>query len=669
MLPTRGGYGLQKRYSIHEGPGEGKIDYEKALNPRQAEAVLHGDGPLLVIAGAGTGKTRTLIYRVARLVEIGHPPSSILLLTFTRRASEEMLRRAATLLDRRCEKVSGGTFHSFANAFLRRHAAEAGFGNNFTILDRADSEDLVGLLRHEVHAGHKTVRFPRKETLADLFSRAVNRQEDISAAVEREAPHFLYCLDDIVTIARLYEAAKRERNLMDYDDLLVHLAALLRGNEAIRRQASETYRHILVDEYQDTNRIQAEILRLLAFTHDNAMAVGDDSQSIYSFRGANFRNIMDFPSDFPGTKVVFLEENYRSRQPILDVTNEIIAGAREKFPKHLFTSRTGGEKATLLCSPNERLQSVFVADRILSLHENEGVPLSEIAVLFRAAYLSFDLEVELAKRRIPYRKFGGFKFLETAHVKDVIAHLRLIDNPRDALSLSRALMLVPGIGRKVSADISRQAHADASLLPVLSSLKGRKRSEEAARLAALLAELGARSDGTAGGTMPPSEMMARVIAYYRPILEARFDDYPRRLKDLDHLESLCARFAKLSEFLSEITLEPPQASVGDIAATDAESDTLTLSTIHSAKGLEWKAVFILWVLDGKLPLLRAAEKEDELEEERRLLYVAATRAKDMLVMTYPVNIYERVSGTVLSKPSRFVDEIRRGVLPRFSLVE
>ena len=660
---------MQKRYSIQETPGGGKIDYGKALNPRQAEAVLHGDGPLLVIAGAGTGKTRTLIYRVARLVEQGNPPSSILLLTFTRRASEEMLRRAALLLDRRCEKVSGGTFHSFANILLRRHASTAGFSSNFTILDRADSEDLVGLLRQEVHSGHKTVRFPRKETLADLFSRAVNRGEDIATAVEREAPHFFYCLDDITTIARLYEAAKRERNLMDYDDLLVHLAALLRGNETIRRQASESYRHILVDEYQDTNRIQAEILRLLAFTHDNAMVVGDDSQSIYSFRGANFRNIMDFPSDFPGAKVVFLEENYRSRQPILDVTNEIIAGAREKFPKHLFTTRAGGEKATLLSSPNERLQSVFVADRILSLHEDEGVPLSEIAVLFRAAYLSFDLEVELVKRHIPYRKFGGFKFLETAHVKDVIAHLRLIDNPRDALSLSRALMLVPGIGRKVSADISREAHAEASLLPVLSSLKARKRSEEAARLAALLAELGARHDGSAEGTLTVSEMMARVIAYYRPFLEARFDDYPRRLKDLDHLESLCARFRKLSEFLSEITLEPPQASVGDIAAPGEERDTLTLSTIHSAKGLEWKAVFILWVLDGKLPLSRAAESEEELEEERRLLYVAATRAKDLLIMTYPVNIYERASGTVLSKPSRFVEEIRQGILPRFSLIE
>jgi DNA helicase-2/ATP-dependent DNA helicase PcrA len=424
-----------------------------------------------------------------------------------------------------------------------------------------------------------------------------------------------------------------------------------------------------VDEYQDTNRIQAEILRLLAAVHDNVMAVGDDSQSIYSFRGANFRNIMDFPSDFPGAKVVFLEENYRSRQPILDVTNEIIAGAREKFPKRLFTSRAGGDKAAILSAPSERIQSAYVADRILELHEEDGISLSEIAVLFRAAYLSFDLEVELAKRHIPYRKFGGFKFLETAHVKDVIAHLRLIENPRDTLSLLRALLLVPGIGRKAGADISRKAHEEASLLPVLSMLSARKRSEEAARLAGLLAELAGPKGDAVPESLRVTEAVAKVIAYYRPIMEARFDDYPRRLKDLDHLESLCARYRTLSEFLSEITLEPPQASVGDIAAPDGEEETLTLSTIHSAKGLEWKAVFILWALDGKMPLSRAAEDEEEMEEERRLLYVAATRAKDLLVLTYPVNIYERATGTVLSKPSRFVEEIPAGVLPRYALIE
>ncbi|HBX42546.1 MAG TPA: ATP-dependent helicase [Deltaproteobacteria bacterium] len=652
-----------KRYTVREVPASaGRIDYDGVLNPRQREAVLHGDGPLLVIAGAGTGKTRTLIYRVARLVETGVPPPCVLLLTFTRRASEEMLRRASLLLDRRCDRVSGGTFHSFANTVLRRYAGAIGFGESFTILDRADSEELVGLLRHEVHVAHKTVRFPRKETLADLFSRAVNRGEDVATAVERTAPHFLYCLDDILRIHMLYGKAKRDRNLMDYDDLLVHLATLLREHGGIREAVSGAYRHILVDEYQDTNRIQAEILRLLATAHDNVMTVGDDSQSIYSFRGARFRNILDFPSDFPGTKVVYLEENYRSVQPILDVTNEIIARAAEKFPKRLFTTRGGGEKPSLLSAPNERVQSAFVADRILELHEEHGIPLREIAVLFRASYLSFDLELELARRHIPYRKFGGFKFLETAHVKDVIAHLRLVENPRDTLSLSRALMLLPGVGRKRSAEIARRAFEEASHGPVLASLSSMKASEYAGRLSGCLREL-------MESRAAPAEAMARVLAYYRPLLEAKYDDWPRRLKDLEHLEALCARHRTLSSFLSEVTLEPPEASVGGIAAPEGDDDTLTLSTIHSAKGLEWKAVFILWVLDGKLPLSRAAEEEEEMEEERRLLYVAATRAKDALVLTYPVNIYERASGTVLSLPSRFVEEIPPGVLPRYALIE
>jgi DNA helicase-2/ATP-dependent DNA helicase PcrA len=654
---------MTKRYSLREIPaGAGKVDYDGVLNPRQREAVLHGDGPLLVIAGAGTGKTRTLIYRVARLVETGVPPPSVLLLTFTRRAAEEMLRRASLLLDRRCDRVSGGTFHSFANTVLRRHAGAIGFGGNFTILDRADSEELVGLLRQEIHVAHRTVRFPRKETLADLFSRAVNRGEDVATTVERNAPHFLYCLEDILRIHLLYGAAKRERNLMDYDDLLVHLATLLAEHPGIRRTVSESFRHILVDEYQDTNRIQAEILRLLADTHDNVMTVGDDSQSIYSFRGARFRNILDFPSDFPGAKVVYLEENYRSVQPILDFTNEIIAQAAEKFPKHLFTSRGGGQKPSLLSAPNERTQSMFVADRILELHEEHGVPLREIAVLFRAAYLSFDLEVELAKRHLPYRKYGGFKFLETAHVKDVIAHLRLIENPRDTVSLSRALMLVPGVGRKRSAEMARRAYEEASHAPVLSMLDAMKSSEAAGRLSGCIRELAEKP-------LPPSETTARVLAYYRPLLEAKFDDYPRRLKDLEHLESLCARYRTLSSFLAEVTLEPPQASVGDIVAPEGDDDTLTLSTIHSAKGLEWSVVFLIWVLDGKLPLSRAAEDEEEMEEERRLLYVAATRAKNTLVLTYPVNIYERASGTVLSLPSRFVEEIPADVLPRYALIE
>jgi DNA helicase-2/ATP-dependent DNA helicase PcrA len=655
-----------RKYTLHPvaEPGAG-LDYAKALNERQVEAVMHGDGPLLIVAGAGTGKTRTLIYRVARLVERGVPPSSILLLAFTRRSATEMLQRASVLLDRRCEKVAGGTFHSFANLVLRRHAAAIGFGDNFTILDRADSEELVGLMRHEVDVAHKTLRFPKKETLAGLFSRAANREETVRQAVERDAPHFLYCVDDIVRISDLYREAKRERNLMDYDDLLLQLATLLREHPPVRRALSEHYRHILVDEYQDTNRIQAEILRLLADAHDNVTVVGDDAQSIYSFRGARFRNIMDFASDFPSARIVWLEENYRSRQPILDVSNEVIARAAEKFPKKLFSTRDGGERPALVSAPDERTQSLFVADRIVELVEEQGLSLSEIAVLFRAAYLSFDLEVELAKRHIPYRKFGGFRFLETAHVKDVVAHLRAIDNPRDSLSFSRILSLLPGVGKKKSADLARLAYAQASVAPVVDALSRMTKSPEAARLAALLRSTAAEGAPTA----PVTDTMARVLAHYRPILEGRFDDFPRRIRDLEHMESLCARHGSLPEFLAEITLEPPTASVGDMVAPDDEEEHLTLSTIHSAKGLEWKAVFVIWALDGKLPSVRAADDDEEMEEERRLFYVAATRAKDYLAFVYPVNIYERASGTVLSAPSRFADEVPARLLPRYALID
>ncbi len=656
------------RYTIREVPPDGgRIDYGKALNESQAEAVLHGDGPLLVVAGAGTGKTRTLIYRVARLVEQGIPPSAILLLTFTRRAAEEMLRRASLLLDRRCERVAGGTFHSFANLALRRHAAAAGFGENFTILDRSDAEDLVGLLRQELVGGRKGYRFPRKETLADLYSRAANREEPVAEALARDAPHFLYCQDEIERLHDLYRLAKRERNLMDYDDLLLHLLSLLRENGEIRASLSGAYRHVLVDEYQDTNRIQAEILRLLVSSHGNVVAVGDDSQSIYSFRGARFRNIMDFPADFPGARVVLLERNYRSVQPVLDVTNEIIAGAAEKYPKRLVAAREGGTRPSLVAAPHERLQSAYVADRILELSEEGGIPLSEVAVLFRAAHLSFDLEVELAKRRIPFRKFGGFRFLETGHVKDVVAHLRVLENPRDGVSLSRVLQLIPGVGKKTGADLALSAHREATLAPVLSSLSSMRRSEAAGKLAALLTGLSRPLESGEG--LPVPEIVSRVTAYYRPLMEAKFDDWPRRVKDLEHLESMAARYRTLSAFLSEITLDPPEASVADLSAPGGDDEFLTLSTIHSAKGLEWKAVFVLWALDGKIPLSRAADDPDEMEEERRLLYVAATRAKDDLVFTHPIQIYERASGTVLSKPSRFLEPIPASFLPRFALLE
>ncbi|MDX9760167.1 MAG: ATP-dependent helicase, partial [Bacteroidota bacterium] len=401
-----------------------RIRYRDELNAAQYEAATVLEGPVLVVAGAGTGKTRTLTYRVARLIESGVPPESVLLLTFTRKAAREMLRRAALLLDERTERVSGGTFHSFANMVLRQHAAEIGYAVNFTILDQGDSEDVINMLRTRLGLSEKKKRFPKKQTVQRIYSMSVNTLTPLDIIVARDYPQFVEQTDDIEQLARAYVGYKRANNIMDYDDLLVNLVTLLEQKEEIRRRLGERYRYIMVDEYQDTNRLQARIVRQLAAMHNNVMAVGDDAQSIYSFRGANFRNIMDFPKDYDNCRIITLEENYRSTQPVLDFTNEIIRMAAEKYSKTLFTSRREGMTPSLIAMEGENTQSRYIAQQVLELRE-EGVPLKEISVLFRAGYHSFDLEIELARYNIPYVKYGGLKLMETAHIKDMLAYLRV----------------------------------------------------------------------------------------------------------------------------------------------------------------------------------------------------------------------------------------------------
>ncbi len=424
-----------------------RIKYAELLNPSQLAAVTHRDGPILVIAGAGSGKTRTLIYRVARLIESGVPPGAILLLTFTRRASQEMLRRVEHLVGDRTRAVAGGTFHSFANLTLRQFGSAIGLKPNFTILDRSDMEDVVNLLRTRMGLGSRDRRFPKKGAITEAISMARNKRRELGEEIEFDFPHLAEHRDDLVRLAAAYDAYKRERGLLDYDDLLYRLADLLEQHDNVRRRLSDTYRYVMIDEYQDTNLIQAELVRLLAATHRNVMAVGDDAQSIYSFRGANFRNIMDFPEIFPGARVVKLEQNYRSLQGILDVANEVISRAADKYTKVLTAERLGEFRPLLVRAQDEHMQSRFVAERILELRE-QGVELGEIAVLFRSGFHSFDLELELQRRDIPFVKRGGFKFIETAHIKDVLAHLRVVVNPADAVSWLRALMLVPGVGHR-----------------------------------------------------------------------------------------------------------------------------------------------------------------------------------------------------------------------------
>ena len=636
-------------------------DYAQELNPQQLAAVEVVDGPALVIAGAGSGKTRVLVYRVARLIDTGIDPASILLLTFTRKAAQEMLGRVGLLIGPQSERVMGGTFHSVANVLLRRYGRTIGLEPGFTILDRGDSEDLVNLVRVQSGLSETGKRFPRKKTIADLFSKCANTMQSLEDVLFTEYNHFGEFLGELTKLHDAYESTKRQRQLVDYDDLLTRLLELLTLDERARQMISETYRFILVDEYQDTNRLQADVVRKLAATHENVMAVGDDSQSIYSFRGATVRNIMEFPELFPGTRVFKLEENYRSTQSILALANEIIQGATEKYSKTLFTQKGQGERPALVQTVGESPQSRFVAQKILELRE-EGVPLDDIAVLFRSSFHAFDLEIELAKRDVPFVKRGGFKFLETAHVKDVLAHLRVVHNPLDTVSWNRSLLLVDGVGQKRARDLIAQlAHSEAPHETLRQG--GGRAALGLSNLAAALESVGGIEDGS------PPDQVNRLLEYYYPILKEQYDDYPKRIRDLEHLLVMAERYGDLEGFLADVTLEPPDESVTGIEAPDRDDERLVLSTIHSAKGLEWRCVFVIWLVDGRFPSSYSFLTDEELEEERRLLYVAVTRAKQCLYLTFPVQVYDKVTGSVLSKPSRFLDDVSASLVEPWNVVE
>lgn len=650
-----------KKKSDMDGRPTFKIRYAEELNPAQLAAVEQIEGPVLVVAGAGTGKTRTLIYRLSRMIELGIRADSILLLTFTRKASQEMLRRAAMLVGSAAEQIQGGTFHSFANLTLRRHASLLGYGNSFTILDQGDSQDVINLLRGRLGIETNRRRFPRKETIAAMISASINRMIPLREILEEEYPQYRKDADDLEGLARSYQEYKRQHNLMDYDDLLVNLILLLDRFPEVRSRLGDQHRYIMVDEYQDTNKIQHEIVRLLGERHRNVMVVGDDSQSIYSFRGANFRNIMDFPKTFTGTTVITLEENYRSVQPILDFANEILRHSLEKYEKNLFTRRVGGEPPVIISAVNEQLQSQFVVQRVLDLRE-EGIELSDIAILFRSSYLSYDLEIELNKANIPYVKMGGFRFIETAHVKDLIAYLRVLYNPRDVVSWHRILLLISGIGpRSAQRIVDEILEGRITLSPAGAEAATRIGKQPVGTLISLLAEI--QSD-----QLSVSEKVDAVITYYQPLMRSKYDDYTKRLKDVEMFAEIAGRYRSLNSFLADMALEPPTESVIGMEPGE-EDEKLVLSTIHSAKGLEWNSVFILYALDGRFPSIHAARSMDEMEEERRLMYVAATRAKERLIVTYPVNIYDRESGTVLSKPSRFIEPIPEEIAERWVVAE
>jgi DNA helicase-2/ATP-dependent DNA helicase PcrA len=603
-----------------------RIGYQEDLNPAQLEAVTTSEGPVLVIAGAGSGKTRTLVYRVARLVEMGIPPDTILLLTFTRKAAGEMLERAAGLADPRCRSVSGGTFHSLAHRVLRQHGRLLGFDSAFTVLDRSDMEEIIKSLVRENHLDQGGVRFPKRTTLANILSKAANLQLSVEAAMTEEYPHFLGHAGEINRLGELYREYKQSNQLMDYDDLIIFLRQVLSTNKEVRRQLNRQYQYVMVDEYQDTNSIQADIVYWLAHDHQNVMVVGDDSQSIYSFRGANYRNMFDFPTLFSDPKIIKLEENYRSTQPILSFTNALMSQAEEKYTKCLFTKRREGVLPKVINARTEPEQALFICQTIRE-RMDRGRSLRDFAILFRAAHHSFTLEVELTRQGMPFVKYGGFKFMESAHIKDFLAHLRVVVNGEDTLSWGRILRLIKNIGPGKSQSIIAWLRSNRGLPWQIADWPGAGKSSEGLKeLAHLLKGLSAKG-------ISPKRAAEAVIAYYDPILQASYDDFPRRQRDLEQLIPMAGRYRTLRAFLDDIVLEPP-TSLADMRPV-SKGDYLTLSTVHSAKGLEWPVVFIIWVMEGYFPSARSHFNPAALEEERRLMYVAATRAKDRLIMCYP----------------------------------
>ncbi|OZC03360.1 ATP-dependent helicase [Rubricoccus marinus] len=640
-----------------------QIDYAAELNPQQLAAATASGGPTLIVAGAGTGKTRTLVYRVAYLVETGVEPDRIALLTFTRRAAREMLVRASGLLDGRCERVRGGTFHAFCVEVLRQHGEAIGLPRRFTILDQADAADVIDLVRTEKGLDSRERRFPKKRSLQRILSSAANRGMSVQEVIEEEHPHYARHADAIAELGDAFQATKRRYGLADYDDLLGLTAQLLATQEAIRKQVSGRLTHVLVDEYQDVNHVQADLVRLLASEHGNVTVVGDDAQSIYRFRGADVGHILAFPERFPGARVLKLEENYRSTQPILTLANHVLEGAREKYEKRLFTRKEGGETPGLVPCPDEEWQSRFVCELVLGTRE-AGVPLARQAVLFRASWCSYALEAELTRRQIPFVKVGGLKLAEAAHVKDMVAHLRVAENAADAVAWNRALLLLEGVGprtvRKVLDWIGAQEASGADAYGLAFGADARY-ADSVRALAALLADL---RDGR-----PLADQVDRLLAYYRPHFERIYDDWGRREPDLDGLADLAARYETRADLLESFALDPVDLSQEDVEGAYRDEPPLVLSTIHSAKGLEFDTVVLIDALDGVLPNEYAVKTQAELDEERRLLYVALTRAERELYVSYPASRWRRGSGGFLTRVSRFLEDTPEALLERVALVE
>ncbi len=663
-----------KRYTLRRPPRSrtGLIKYEDELNPQQLEVVMAGGGPLLVIAGAGSGKTRTVTYRLSRLVEDGVRPESILLLTFTNRASREMLHRAATLIQSDVRQIWGGTFHHVGNLILRSHAPLLGFAQNYTILDREDASDLVSDCIRRAGVDPKEKHFPKGNVLESLIAFAADTDRTTADAVLDRAPYLADRIAEIERVSETYRERKREIQAMDFSDMLTHTRTLLAEHEGVRRFYQERFEHVLVDEYQDTNKVQADIIDLVAGARKNLTVVGDDAQSIYSFRGAHFENIITFPDRYPDTRLFRLEANYRSTEPILFLANASISNNKRQFKKELATTRGAGPLPALVPGRDVLQQADFVAQRILDLND-EGIPLSEIAILYRAHYHSMEVQMELTRRGIPFEIRSGLRFFEQRHIKDVTAFVRFVSSPADELAWKRALRLLPRIGEttagriwdvlRVREDPIRFAcESGVGVIP-----KGARESWEVFRgLIGDLAGLG--KDATA---LPPAEMIALVLdRFYESYMEANFENAPVRGEDIRQLAEFAMQYENAEAFLSDLALMGSVAAEGTMAGgNDAPDESVVLSTVHQAKGLEWKVVFLIWLTDSHFPHQRALADAGGEEEERRLFYVALTRAKDELHLCHPMLESDSRRMGVFARLSRFVAEIPEDLYERWSLEE
>ena len=613
--------------------------YLDELNPAQRSAVEHGGHtdapPLLIIAGAGSGKTKTLAYRVAHLIAGGANPERVLLLTFTRRAAQEMTRRAQRLCAQtRAQPLRwAGTFHSIANRLLRLHAESVGLTPSFTVLDRSDAEDLINLLRDELGFPRTSKRFPKKATCLAIYSHAVNAQRSVDETLATDFPWCEPWGDELRALFRAYVEAKQARNVLDYDDLLLYWHQMM-AEPALAAAVGARFDHVLVDEYQDTNALQAAVLLGLRPAGRGLTVVGDDAQSIFSFRAATVRNILDFPSRFvPPATVITLEQNYRSSVPILDACNAVIGLSSERFAKNLFSTRRSPQRPILVTAEDETAQVDYVVERILE-HREAGIALKRQAVLFRTAHHSDQLEVELARRDIPFVKYGGLKFLEAAHVKDLLCILRWVENPHDSLAAFRVLQLLPGMGpgnaRRALAHVERRGF---DLVALADFRAPAVAAEEWPALCNVLAGLH-RAAAWHG-------QLGAVRQWYQPHLERLYDAAHARSGDLDQLEQIAAGYPSRERFLTELTLDPPSATGDEAGPPHLDEDYLILSTIHSAKGQEWDAVYLLSVADGCIPSDMSTGRPEQIEEERRLLYVAMTRARDHLYLVHPQRFFTR----------------------------